>query len=202
MKPLILCFGISLLLAANVFAGDPGTIIKQKAKDASNQNNASQGVSHPPSSQPGSPPATTPPPAPPPPPTVSITPAMQQSITKLQSDFEAIKGSAEPTADQKQQLMKDLLAGTQGDKRPSQSSIIRLGNDLSAALAGKNISTAQLARLARDIQIAVNAPGISRAMKQAFADDAQAILKAAGAPPSDTTAVANDLKAIAAEVAK
>src|SRR5271165_5498086 len=102
----------ALMCAAALFSASAlaqsDIIIKQHAKDIRDRNNAQQGVT-PPSApaQPARPPAAT----------ASPTP-VQQSLAKVRADLTAIQPNAQVTAEQKQQLAKDLLATAQGASKP------------------------------------------------------------------------------------
>ena len=108
MKTTLPVLGVAALLAVNVFA-QSDVIIKKRALELRNQNNVRQGVTPP--SQPAQP-ATTP--------AKGTAPtAIQQSVAKLRADLIAIKANSPATADQKQQIAKDLIALAQGASKPS-----------------------------------------------------------------------------------
>jgi hypothetical protein len=197
MKSLFVLFVVSLLFAGNLPA-DQGTMIKQKAKNIANQNNAQQGV---PTAPPSSPkPASSPSPAPPaPPPPQQLTP-QQQAFVQLVKDLEAIK--PESLAERKEQLAADLLAVAQGANKPSWAALRKLAEDLATALAGKTIAPAQRSRLAQDLQAVLNGANYPPSQLDDIITDVPAILKKAGADAKAAAAVGEDLKAITAELAK
>ncbi|MDB6126017.1 MAG: hypothetical protein JWQ71_5010 [Pedosphaera sp.] len=200
MKQFIVLGLISLLLIAVTFAG-PNEIIKQKARNIRDQNNANQGV---------------PPPQPPPPPTGAppqsvpavpsepqgISQAQQQNIDKLQTDLTAIKAGSEVTPEQKQTLASDVATLAKSATKPSKTSLTKLANNLSTALADKNVSAKEQAQLAKDINIVVNSSGISPAQAQAFIVAAQKVLTDSGVTAQDVQTVGSNLKAIVGELQK
>ena len=91
-------------MALNVVAAGSEAIIKQRAKDLSNQNNVRQGVA---------PPTQPPPTAPKPATTAPSTLTPQQALAKLQTDLAAIKVNSTVTSAQKQQLARDFTLVSQ-----------------------------------------------------------------------------------------
>ena len=99
-------------------------IIKQRARDLQNANNAQEGA--PPAASPGTPPPAVP--AAPP-----LSPAEQEikrNVEKLGTDLAAIKSGAEVSADQKQTLQNDLDTLARGSVRPSAEALGKLIDDL------------------------------------------------------------------------
>ncbi len=171
-------------------------IIKQRAKELSNQNNVRQGV----------PPPATPPPAKASP-AKSATPStpassQQQSIARLKADLAALGGSAGAASERKLQFVRDLLAAARGTVKPSQATVTRFANSLGAALADKTVPAESQTRLAQNIEAILNGVNLSTSQTQAIADDMQATLQTSAVPRAAAAGVAADLKAIAAEVRK
>src|SRR5262245_61560438 len=105
MKTGLACFGLVGLMALQSFAG-PDVIIREKANQLRDQNNARQGVPPPaPAPAPSTAkPATTP--AQP-----AVSPAAQPAgFARLQSNLGAIRPNSPITASQKQLLTQDLIA--------------------------------------------------------------------------------------------
>ena len=197
MKSVSLIAVLATLCAASANAG-PEQIIKQRAKDLRDQNNARQGVP-PPNTPPPRPPAPQAPQSPAPSPAVT---AQQQAITKLKTDFAAFKSGSEITTEQKQNLAKDLSAATQGAAKLSQASVAKLANDLSAALSGKTLATADQTKLATGLAAILNGANLPATQVQTMALDVQSILQSSGVKRENALPVVNDLKAIAAELQK
>src|SRR5262245_31659356 len=103
--------GVALLTVAfvsNAFGGSE-QIIKQRAKDLRDQNNARQGFP-PPSARPATPSSTTPTtPSPTTPTTITMTP-QQQAMARLQASLAAIRPGVRVTSEMKQQLASDMTA--------------------------------------------------------------------------------------------
>ena len=188
MKTFLALLGAAVLLGASVFA-QSDVIIKKRALELRDQNNVRQGVAPP--SQPARP-ATTPAT------TTSPTP-VQQSIAKLRTDLAAIKANSQVTADQKQQITKDLIAVAQGASKPSQSAAANLAGSLSAAFAEKPLAEKECSRLLSDLAAVLNPAKIQAAQMQAIYADIQAIFQANGMARKDAVKIVDQVKAIAAE---
>jgi hypothetical protein len=191
MKRALVLLGAAVLLAGSIFA-DP-IIVKKRALELRNQNNVQQGVT-PPSApaRPTTTPATTPGT------TTSLTP-VQQSIAKLRADLTAIKANSPVTAEQKQQVTKDLVGVAQGAKKPSPPTAANLAGSLSAAFAAKPLAEKDTSRLLSDLAAVLNPANIQPAQMQAIYDDIQAIFQANGMARKDAVKIVDQVKAIGAE---
>ena len=191
MKTMLVLLGAAMLLAGSIFA-DP-IIVKKRALELRNQNNVQQGVT-PPSApaRPTTTPATTPGT------TTSLTP-VQQSIAKLRADLTAIKANSPVTAEQKQQVTKDLVGVAQGAKKPSPPTAANLAGSLSAAFAAKPLAEKDTSRLLSDLAAVLNPANIQPAQMQAIYDDIQAIFQANGMARKDAVKIVDQVKAIGAE---
>jgi hypothetical protein len=191
MKLTLAVLGLASLLAANAFAAGSEAIIKQRAKDLSNQNNVRQGI--PPAGQP-------------PPPTIGPTrPAMtpqQMAMAHLQADFAAFKPNSPATAEQKQKLARDLMALAQGAQKPAFGRFNKLAEDISAALAQKNLSEGTRSRLLQDLNGAFNPANVQPTQMQDIFSDVQAIFQSNGSTRKEAVAIADDVKAITGEIQK
>lgn len=177
---------VFLLLAGELFAGDIGAMMKEKARSFGG-NNAQQGS--PPPNPSGQPPAPAAPSAPAPQP---LTPS-QQALARLVTDL------SKPTADQ---LGGDLTFAAQGPNKPTPTTVHKLAKDLAAALAGRAITPVQRSRVAQDLQAVVSGSNVPAAQMEDIIGDVPAILKRAGADAAAATAVGDDLKAVNAELKK
>jgi hypothetical protein len=197
MKQLIACILILCATVGNILAqGAQAQMIKERAKQQRDANNQRQGLPVAP--------AFTPLPTAPQAPAGAraIDPAQQQMIDKLQTDLTAIKAGAPVTPEQKQELQNDFLTLSKGATKPSKDAVTKLANDLSAALANKNVSAKDQALLAKAINVVMNNGNLSPAQAQAFVTTAQNSLKASGVTESEAQTVASDLKAIVTELQK
>src|SRR3954453_12263779 len=178
---LILCATVGEILAQ----GAQAQMIKERAKQQRDANNQRQGL-------PGTPaftPLPTPPQAHPAAGARAIDPAQQQVIDKLQTDLTAIKAGAPVTPEQKQELQNDFLTLAKGATKPSKEAVTKLANDLSTALANKDVSAKDQALLAKAINVVMNNGNLSAAQAQAFVTTAQNSLKAGGVSEAEVQTV-------------
>jgi hypothetical protein len=194
MKLMFVLMSASGLLVLNTLAAGSEAIIKQRAKELSNQNNVQQGV--PPPSQS---PAAAPKPAAAAPST-PLTP--QQALAKLQTDLAAVKVNSTVTPAQKQQLARDFTLLAQGSRKPSPAAANKLAEDMSAALAQKSLTEGTRSRLAQNLNAVLNPGNISASQMQEIVSDVQAIFQVSGLPRKDAVAIADSVKAIGAELQK
>jgi len=176
-----------LLLPSLVFA-DASVIIKERAKELSNQNNVQQGV--PPPSQPAQPSNGARQPA--------VATPLQVAIAHLRADLAAIKSDPAPTAAQKQQLVQHFIQAAQGTK-PSPQTAGKLADDVTSALAQNPMSATDRDRLLSDINAALNPQKYQPEQLNAIYADAQAVFQVAGVRRNAAVNIADDIKAVAAE---
>jgi uncharacterized phage infection (PIP) family protein YhgE len=188
MKLAFLLLGAATVLTGNAF-GQADVIIKKRAQEIRDQNNVRQGVAPP--SQPAYP-ATTPA-------TGAAATPIQQSVAKLRTDLTAIKGNAKVTADQKQQITKDLIAVARGANRPSQPTASALADGLSAAFAEKPLADKDFSRLLSNLAAVLNPAKIQPSQMQAIYADIQAIFQANGMARKDAVNIVDQVKAVGAE---
>ena len=188
MKRALVLLGAATLLTANAFA-QADVIIKKRAQEIRDQNNVRQGVTPP--SQPAQP-ATTP--------ATSAAPTpIQQSVAKLRTDLTAIKANAKVTAEQKQQITRDLIALAHGASKPSQPTAANLADGLSAAFAEKPLADKDCSRLLSNLAAVLNPAKIQPAQMQAIYADIQAIFQNNGMARKDAVKIVDQVKAIGAE---
>jgi len=188
MKTTCALISAATLLSLTALA-QSDVIIKQHAKEIRDQNNVRQGVAPPSApSYPASPPAASTAPNP-----------VQQSLAKVRTDLSAIQPGSTPTAQQKQQLAKDLLATAQGANKPSSATVSALAEELSAAFAQKPLSDKDRSRLLTDLAAVLNPANIQPAQMQAIFADIQAIFQVNGMARKDALKLSDAVKAVAAE---
>ena len=192
MKTVLALIGAATLTTGSVFAG-PDVIIKKRAQEIRDQNNVRQGVAPP--AQPARP-ATTP--APTAATAASPTP-IQQSIARLRADLTAIKANSQVSAEQKQQIAKDLIGVAQGAKKPSAPTAANLADSLAAAFAEKPLADKDCSRLLSDLAAVLNPANIQAAQMQAIYADIQAIFQANGMARKDAMKIVDQVKAVGAE---
>jgi hypothetical protein len=189
--------GALLLAAQTASAQGAAVIIKQRAKELRDQNNADQGVTAPaPPAQPAS--AAAP---------AGATPAQpptpkQQRMAKLWFDLLALKPDASITLAMKQRLAKDIIAVADGPAKPSELAANKLAESLSSALSEKLLSDTTRRRLLGDIGAALNPQTTPQSQLADITDDIQTLFHANNVDRKEAPAVANDAKAIAVEIQK
>jgi hypothetical protein len=180
----------STLLIVPCAYPDPAVIIRERAKELSNQNNVRQGVAPP--TQPAMPAAT---------PTAPAGPTLSPAILRFNTDIATIQADAQVTPEQKQKLAQELIAAAQGAK-PSLASASKLAADLSAAFAEKPLSATSRARFVQELDAVLNPGKYPQAKLDGIIRDVQAIFQENGLARTKAVAIADDVKAIAAEIQK
>jgi len=186
---LIVLISIVLCAWASALAAGSEAIIKQRAKELSNQNNVRQGVT-PPAQQQRSAPATQP---------ATASPQLQP-VAKVQADLAAIKVNSVLKPEQKPQLARDLLSLAKSGRQPSSALVTKLADSITAALLQKNLSDGTRSRLVQDLNAAFNPATIPPAQLQEVISDVQAIFQSAGLPRNEAASIADYVKAVAAEL--
>src|SRR5437899_12761265 len=143
MKTILTPIAIAVLLTGNLFAG-PDVIIRERAKELSNQNNVRQGVA---------------PPTQAPQPTTAANaptgPTLSPSLVRFQTELAGIKADAQVTADQKQKLSQDVIMAAQGTK-PAPESVNKIVDELTAAFSEKPLSAPSRARFTQGLDAVLN----------------------------------------------
>jgi hypothetical protein len=195
MKRLCLT-AVGLLFSLQLLHGQAQTIIKQKAKDLRDQNNAKQGVPPSSSSRP-TPPAPNPSQ---PAPAVPLT-AQQQAIGRLQNDLIALRPGSAATDKQKHQLAMSL-SGVAYGKKPTAQATAKLANGLADALGEKQLTNATRSRLLQNLSAVMNAEKFGQRQIQDTVADLQKILKDTGVSESVSAKVGGAARDIVLEIRK
>jgi len=187
MRFILVLLSLISFLTEYAMAAGSEAIIKQRAKELSNQNNVRQGVAPPvpPAPRPNNPAAAQP----------AATP-----LGKLQTDLAAIKVNTPVTLAQKQQITADLMALAQGPKKPSSAAVSKLAQDMTSALSQKAPSDAARSRLVQDLKAALNPGNMPASQMNDILADVQAVFQTSGVARKDAVTIADDLKAVAAEL--
>ena len=180
---------LSVLLVAPAYA-DPAVIIRERAKELSNQNNVRQGIAAP--TQPGPTPGA---------PNTPATPMISPGLLHFNTRLAEIRADSLVNAEQKQKLAQDIVAGAQGPK-PSLVTASRLAADVSAAFGEKPLSAASRARFVRDLDAVLNPGKYPMAKIDGIVRDVQAIFQENGLARVKAVAIAEDVKLLVAEVQK
>jgi hypothetical protein len=120
----------------------------------------------------------------------------------LRADLTAIKAGSPATAEQKQQITRDLMAAAQGASKPSPATAANLAGCLAAAFAEKPLADKDCTRLLSDLAAVLNPAKIQPIQMQAIYADIQAIFQANGMARKDALKIADQAKAIGAETQK
>ena len=183
------------LLAPQAFGQGSAIMIKNRAKEVVNQNNVRQGVP-PPSQNVPHPPAT---PAPGSPGAPSPVATQTQNIAKIKADLAGFKTGSLPTAEQKQQFIKDL-AVTARTTKPSLPTVTKFVDSLTAGLSEASLAPDQLGRLAQNLEATLNSKPLPATQYDAIIADVQAIMQVGSVKRTTAASIAADLKAVGAEV--
>lgn len=178
----------AVLLATAGFCSGQDYIIKQRAKELSNQNNVRQGVAPP--TQPTQPPA----PGVPQPAAPTLTPG----LAKFRADLANLPVGAAVPAQQKQQLAQELVGSAQGAK-PSVASASKFVDSVAAA-TDKPLPVASRARLAQELDAVLNPGKYPQAKLDGIFNDIQAIFQENGASRTKAVTVADSVRAMSTEI--
>jgi hypothetical protein len=187
MKAVLIALGS--LLTLNAVGAGSEAIIRDRAKELSNQNNVRQGVAPPAPSQPAANKAA--------PPAAAMSP-----MGRLQLDIAAIKPNSPATPAQKQQLARDLTALTQGPKKPASAAVNKLADDIAAALCQKPVTEGARSRLVQDLNAALNPANLQPTQIQDIVADVQAVFQSAGVLRKDAVSISDGVKAISGDLQK
>lgn len=175
------------LLIGSVFAG-PETIVRERAKELSNQNNVRQGVA-PPTQAPQPAPATTPGTAAP------AAPPKSQAVTQFEADLGSIKANDPVTPVIKQKLAADILAIAEGTK-PGATAAAKLAEDLATAAAAKPLDPKYRSRLGMELDAILNPAKYPKSNPSGIYSDIQATFQTNGSDRKQAVAIADDVKAL------
>ncbi len=182
--------GLMVVLMASGALASNEYLVKKKALDIRDQNNAAQGIT------PAAPPATSAAPA------ASansgISTAQQQTIDKVQADLAAIKAGSTVSADQKKKLLTDISNLSRGSIKPSKTVLTKLVDDLGTVLSDKAVTAKDKdqALLAKDINIVVNSENLPPAQTMSCVTAVQTALKGCGVGEQQQSTISSDLKAV------
>ncbi len=191
MKPILPIISAVALLGSSVFAG-PDVIIRERAKQLRDENNARQGA--PPAPRPPPPPAGGPAAAPAP-------PAISTTLVKFQTDLAGIKPGAPASTEQKQALATSLREAA-GFGKPSEQTAAKFIDDVTEACANKTLPAASRARLATELDAVLNPGKYPQAKLEGIYSDIQTMFQDIGVERIKANAIVEDVKTMSAEVQK
>ncbi len=191
MKTLLLTLLLILTAAPHLRAqGAQGVLIKNKAKDIRDRNDAAQGVE-----APAAPGAAATPGAP-----RGLDPGQQQKIDKLAEDLGKIATGATVAAEVRKTIQTDLTNLAKGEVKPAPGNLLKLADDLTAALAAKPGAAKVPPGLANALNILLNSSRLTPGQTRMFLTNAQNALLDLGVPADRLQPVAMDLKSITTEL--
>ncbi len=194
-------FFLLLLNLAVAEAFGQAQIIKQRAKELSEQNNARQGIAPNPQRAPMRP-AVAVAPGPFQPMVASPEILRQYDLNMLKADLAEMKPGVAATPELIQRLTKNLSTALRGTSKASAKTIRKLADDLGAALFQASLTEANQALIAEDLVSILNGGGGPAKPTQETVTSIQATLQRGGVERKLAVAVATDLKLIGAEMQK
>ena len=177
----------NVLVIGSVMAG-PETIVRERAKELSNQNNVRQGVA-PPTQTPQSTPATTPGTA------AAPAPPRSQAVTQFEADLGSIKANDAITPAIKQKLAADVLAIAEGTK-PAATAAAKLAEDLATAASAKPLDPKYRSRLALELDAILNPAKYPKSNPSGIFSDIQATFQTNGSERKQAVAISDDVKGL------
>ncbi len=197
MRLLLVLAAVGVFATAAGFGAGVESIIKQKAKDIRDKNNAAQGV-------PTAPPKAGPAPQAAQPQTSTyaapaVPAAVVQAQKRLETDFAGIKAGATVSEELKKSISGSLLALCQTPK-PAEASLAPLANSLSAGFAEKPLSNSRRTRLINTITQLLNPRKCSQAQLDEYLADVRFIFQAEGLEKAKATAIADAARAVVSEM--
>lgn len=182
-----------LALACVQVHASSAQIIKQRAKDLRDENNARQGVPPPANTKPGS---AAPSPAPAPAPATVVLTPQQSSLRRLNTAISAIKPGTTLNDSLKQNLARELLGAARGTK-PSSQSVSKLTESLSTALNQKLLAATTSNRLLKNLDAVLNPGAMPAAQLKDVVNDIQALFVSSGVSAEIAAQVAADAATVA-----
>jgi len=186
MKFALVLVAANVLTIGNVIAG-PETIVRERAKELSNQNNVRQGVAPPTQSQPT---PTTAPGTPAP-----QAPPKSQAVLQFETDLGSIKANDQVTPAIKKKLADDILAIAEGTK-PSPASAAKLAEDLAMAASAKPLDPKYRSRLGMELDAILNPGKYPKSNPSGIFSDIQATFQTNGSERRQAVAIADDVKGL------
>lgn len=177
----------NVLVIGSVLAG-PETIVRERAKELSNQNNVRQGVAAPtqaPQAAPTTAPGTSQPQAPP----------KSQAVLQFETDLGAIKANDPVTPAIKQKLAADIVAIAEGTK-PSPTAAAKLAEDLATAASAKPLDPKYRSKLGMELDAILNPAKYPKANPSGIFSDVQATFQVNGSDRKQALAIADDVKGL------
>lgn len=198
----ILGLALLLFLLSTAPALGQAQIIKQRAKELNQQNNARQGIAPAAPTTPARPNPTAPAAASAQP--VTATPEMMRRIdaSRLKTDLSSLNASAVNAAALTDQLAKDLLGASRGSAKATSSQTSMLARHLNETLGKTKLNGSDQTQFIEDVLTLLNCGGQSDSRIQAALSGVEFSLQRNGAEKKAISAVVDDLKSISREIQK
>lgn len=203
MKILGLAFFLLLIGATPALA--QAHIIKQRAKELNQQNNARQGITPaapatPAKPNPAAPATGTAATAQP----VAATPELMRRIdaSRLKTDLTSLNAGAVNAAALTEQLAKDLLNSSRGSAKATSSQTSMLARHLNETLGKTKLSSSDQTQFIEDMLTLLNCGGQPDSRVQAALSGVQFSLQKNGADKKAASSVVDDLRSISREIQK
>lgn len=182
-------------------------IIKQRARELSDQNNARQGVPPRPPSGPVRPAAPGAPGAPAVTAPAAAQPAVaspevlrKYDLNNLKTDIASMKPGTQPGAAQLERMTRNLGTASRGAAKPSAKALGALTSDLAKVLPQTDLPVSSQAQVAEDLVAILNCGAIPSSQAQGIIARIESDLSRGGASRRAAATVGDDLRAIADEV--
>lgn len=175
-----------LALTAGLVHADPGSIIKQRARDVAAPNR--------PSGPPGAPPPSATPNAP------AARPKAPDPVANLRQQLAIIVAAPQPAPEHKTNLAANLRALARGSRPPAVATLEKLADHLAAGLPGRALDANAQGRLAQKLNLLCNSASLSAERAAEVTAEIQALLTDAGLPSAQVAAVTGQLEKLVGEI--
>jgi hypothetical protein len=186
MKFALVLAAANVFIIGNVIAG-PETIVRERAKELSNQNNVRQGVAPPTQSQP-TPAAVPGTPAP-------QAPPKSQAVLKFETDLGSIKANDQVTPAIKKTMADDIMAIAETTK-PSPTAAAKLAEDIAMAASAKPLDPKYRSRLGMELDAILNPAKYPKSNPSGIYSDIQATFQTNGSDRQKAVVIADDVKGL------
>lgn len=129
--------------------------------------------------------------------TAKMDPDQQGNIDSLTSQLTALQGNSDVTAEQKEQLSKDLRAAMEGAQKPSEESVSKLASDLVAYTADGKLTTKEIIAIQKDVKAVLDSANITDEEIEALKADVQEIADASNLAKEDVESLVAEVEDIA-----
>ena len=130
-----------------------------------------------------------------------MTEKQKSNVQKLATDLQSIQEGSDITPAQVEALAKEFMSLAEQANLPSEASVTKLVEDLTAATQdGGDLTMQEQMQLVKDIEAVLNSANLSIEETQDLMEDTKDLLESANIDQSDVKIIITDLQAIAAEI--